>query len=315
MIPWAEKYAHFTQKTLGILVPSDLKQTKLHSAYPQDSVWFQRCLDGLLKVEVEYTQELINDINRRSVPGAFVEFGIYQGHWIKLLFEMTERANLSDREVWGFDSFKGLSKPHSTSDTSFWEEGMYSASRAEVEKNVNTAERPRIKLVEGFFSDSLKAKEATTLGDVAYARIDCDIYEPSLECLQFLSHRLSHGAVLVFDDWTHDINFGEAKAFAEWVPSVSHLRFEFLCIGPWDHLYLRVWHKERTPTEEDDQITNLNLGFKDGTTTEWDDQMTALNQAIPAVASRDGQIASLNQTLAERKQSPPYRKFRLIGSQ
>ncbi|MEI7869160.1 MAG: hypothetical protein WCI11_14820 [Candidatus Methylumidiphilus sp.] len=36
MIHWAEKYAHFSQQTLDILVPSDVRQTKLHSAYPQE---------------------------------------------------------------------------------------------------------------------------------------------------------------------------------------------------------------------------------------------------------------------------------------
>lgn len=245
MAHWTEKYAQFTSETLGTSVPADLRNTKLASVYPAGSKWFQQCADVLFKVECDYAQGLIDDIKRRNVPGAFAEFGVFKGHWVKLLFDMTERAKLSDREVWGFDSFKGLSKPHLTYDSSFWKEGMYTVSRAEVEESLNTAKHSRIRLVEGFFSDSLKGQEASALGDVAYARVDCDIYEPTVECLAFLSQRLSHGAVLVFDDWTHDIDYGEARAFAEWVPTVPHLRFEFLCLGPWDHFYIRVWHRER----------------------------------------------------------------------
>lgn len=244
MTHWTESYHDFTRNTFGTAVPADLRNTKLASVYPPDSKWHQQCVDALFKVECDYVQELINEIKRMEVPGAFVEFGIFQGHWINLLFDMTQRAGLNDRDVWGFDSFKGLSTPHSTYDGSFWKEGMYAASRAEVEKNLNTAKRPRIKLVEGYFSDSLKGQEASNLGNVAYARIDCDIYEPTVECLAYLSRRLSHGAVLVFDDWTHNIDYGEAKAFAEWVPTVPQLRFEFLCLGPWDHFYIRVWHRE-----------------------------------------------------------------------
>lgn len=242
MTDWSEKYHNFTQGAFGTYVPSDLRNTKLHSVYPADSQWFQRCMDALFKIECDYAQELINEIEQRNVAGAFVEFGIFQGHWVKLLFDMTERAGLGDRDLWGFDSFKGLSRPHSAYDTSYWKEGTYAASRAGVERNLDVANRPRIKLVEGFFAESLKGKEAARLGDVAYARIDCDIYEPAVECLAFLSQRLSHGAILVFDDWTHDIDYGEARAFAEWVPTVPHLRFEFLCLGPWDHIYIRVWH-------------------------------------------------------------------------
>jgi SAM-dependent methyltransferase len=232
------------QETLGVPVPSDLRNTKLVSVYPPDSEWFQRSMDALFKIECDYAQGLINDIKQQKVTGAFVEFGVFQGRWLKLLSEMTERAGLGDRPLWGFDSFRGLSSPHSAYDTSFWKEGMYAASRAEVERNLDTANHPRIKLVEGFFAESLKGQEAARLGDVAYARIDCDIYEPAVESLAFLSQRLSHGAVLAFDDWTHDIDYGETRAFAEWVPKVPHLRFEFLCLGPWDHIYLRVWHRQ-----------------------------------------------------------------------
>jgi hypothetical protein len=244
MTHWADKYQSFMQETTGVIVPSDLRNAKLHSIYPSGSEWFRRCLDALTEVESAFAQELVNDIRRRDVPGAFVEFGVFQGHGLRLMFEMTERAGLQDRELWGFDSFQGLSRPHPVYDTSFWKEGMYAASRAEVEKNLDVARRPRIKLVEGFFTESLRGHEAATLSHVAYARIDCDIYEPAAECLAFLATRLSNGAVLVFDDWTHDIDYGEARAFAEWVPTAPHLRFEFLCLGPWDHLYLRVWHRQ-----------------------------------------------------------------------
>jgi len=315
----ADKYSQFTLDTLGISVPLDLTQTKLHSVYPEDSEWHQQCVHALFEIERNYVQELINDIKCRNVLGAFVEFGIYQGHWIKRLFDMTERAELSDRNIWGFDSFKGLSQPHPAYDTSFWKEGMYAASRTEVEKNLNIAERPRIKLVEGFFSDSLKGQEAASLRDVAFARIDCDIYAPTVECLEFLSQRLAHGAVLMFDDWTHNIECGEAKAFAEWVSTVPHLRFEFLCLGPWDHLYLRVWHRERTPTEGDDQITNITQAVKEVATkpSETIEQLAALNQALKEKAlaqqDRDSAHVTINEIFASTswRVTAPLRRIKI----
>ena len=259
MDPNVERYNRFTREALGAEIPFTLQQTKLHSIYPQDSVWFRKSYDALLAVEYEYAQELVHDLRRRAVPGALVEFGVYHGNWVRQLHDMTERAGLGDREIYGFDSFKGLSAPHAEFDTSFWKEGMYAVSKAEVEAALDTARRTRIKLVEGFFSESLQGDEARRLGAVAYARIDCDIYEPALQCLEYLGGRLAHGAVLVFDDWPHDLRFGEARAFAEWLPGVPNLRFEFLGMGPWDHLYLRVWHRDQPATAGDDQITNLHL--------------------------------------------------------
>ncbi|WIM13752.1 MAG: hypothetical protein OJF58_004721 [Enhydrobacter sp.] len=235
-----------SERFFGKGMPRDLRNVKLASIYPENDEFFQRCFNALLQTEAEFVQRLIDDQAAKGVAGSFVEFGIYQGAWIDRLFRMTESAGLTDRAIYGFDSFKGLSKPHDRFDVSFWKEGMYAASRAEVERNLNIAERPRIKLIEGYFKDSLVRKEAKAVGDVAFARIDCDIYEPAKECLEFLSKRLTHGSILVFDDWTHDYGVGEGRAFAEWIGTVPHLNFKFLFLGPWDHLHLRVLHRDKT---------------------------------------------------------------------
>jgi hypothetical protein len=191
--------------------------------------------------EFEYVEQLLQQAKDSGIIGDLVEFGIYKGDWINRFYDMTVRVGL-DRKIWGFDSFAGLSKPHEKYDISFWKEGMYAASRAEVEEQVRAKERPRIRLVEGFFRESLKTPEAQSLEPVCFARIDCDIYEPALECLSFLSTRLSDGAILVLDDWSFDPDVGESRAFFEWVKTVPHLRFKYLSHGPWGHLYLRVRH-------------------------------------------------------------------------
>lgn len=236
-------YRRLTEKYFGTPLSRSIQNVKLHSQYPDNSEIFRRCHVALLRVEHEYIQELISGLAVHGVPGSFAEFGIFEGDWIDRLYTMTEVAGLADRQIWGFDSFQGLSEPNSIYDSSFWKKGMYAAGRALVEERVKAKERARILLVEGFFSDSLPTAAARTLGDVAFARVDCDIYEPTTEVLNFLSERLAHGAILVFDDWTHDFEHGEGRAFAEWVGTVPHLQFKFLFLGPWDHLHLRVLHR------------------------------------------------------------------------
>ncbi len=227
----------------GSSISRDLRVNKLHSVYPEGSKFFKKCHEALLAVEHECIGELIHDLNDRNVQGVFAEFGIYQGAWIERLFQMTEYVGLRDRQIYGFDSFQGLSPPHKLHDTPYWKEGMYAASKEDVEQLLRVHERSRIKLIEGFFSYSLGQKEALEIEKVAFARIDCDIYEPAKECLNYLSSRLSNNAILVFDDWTHDFDYGEGRAFKEWVPTVPHLSFEFLFLGPWDHFHIRVTHK------------------------------------------------------------------------
>ena len=239
------QYEEQTAKFFGETVFRDLRQLKLHSIYRPQSKYFQRCFEALLEVEDQFIQDLIFNIKEQRVEGAFAEFGIFQGAWIERFYQITERIGLSDRDIYGFDSFQGLSAPHSEYDGPFWKEGMYAASREEVEERLDILKRPRIKLIEGFFEQSLKTAEAQKVKSIAFSRIDCDIYEPAKECLEFLSNRLAHNSVLVFDDWPHSFEIGEGRAFAEWVPTVPHLGFEFIFMGPWDHLHLRVTHRNR----------------------------------------------------------------------
>jgi Macrocin-O-methyltransferase (TylF) len=236
------RYAEWTTAVFGIDVPAP--GVLFATSFRHGSVWGQKAHDALLNVELEYVELLCGQIKRDNVEGALVEFGVFEGWWINHLFNVSERLGL-DRPVIGYDSFEGLSSPHTEYDDLFWREGQYAVSQEVVARNVKAARRPRIKLIPGFFSDSLKRTEATSVDRIAYARVDCDIYEPALDCLHYLGPRLSHGAVLVFDDWPHRLEVGEARAFREWVASVPHLRFEFLFFGTFGHFYTRVWHRDQ----------------------------------------------------------------------
>jgi hypothetical protein len=235
-------YQNWTRSVFGADVP--VPGVQLATSFPGSSSWGAKFHVALLNVELEYVDFLLSELQRSQVEGALVEFGIFEGWWINHLFERSEAIRLY-RKVIGFDSFKGLSTPHPEFDQAVWQEGQYSCSLATVSANVRARRRPRIQLIEGYFADSLPTAEAQAIDRVAYARIDCDIYEPALQCLNYLSHRLSHGAVLVFDDWPHETRTGEGRAFAEWHPTVPHLRFEFLFFGTWGHFYMRVWHRDR----------------------------------------------------------------------
>ena len=111
--------------------------------------------------------------------------------------------------------------------------------------HLQVALRTNVALVKGWFSDTLKAEVAQTVREIAFARVDCDLYEPCVACLDYLAGRLSNGAILVFDDWTFNLAKGETRAFAEWVERRPPYRFEFLCFNSIGHLYMRVHHVSR----------------------------------------------------------------------
>jgi hypothetical protein len=215
---------------------------RIASSWAEDSPWGIRVHNALVQPECEYAVELLKELHGRQVPGDIAEFGIFQGWWIGYLWQATEQLGMP-RRVYGFDSFEGLSEPHPEHDPAFWKKGQYACSLEQVSRNVLAGQRPRIKLVKGFFEKSLRGPEAQLAGAFCYARIDCDIYEPALDCLRYLGNRLADGAILVFDDWPHVRGFGEQRAFEEWILTVPHLDFEFLFYGSIGHFYTRVHHR------------------------------------------------------------------------
>lgn len=216
---------------------------RIATSWPEDSPWGRRAFLALVELEVAYAEQLLAEIRDKNIEGDIAEFGIFEGWWVNLLWQATEQLAMP-RRIYGFDSFAGLSEPHPEHDQSFWKKGQYACPFETVAANVQLYARPRIKLVKGFFENSLRGADAQVAGKFAYVRIDCDIYEPALDCLQYLGPRLADGAILVFDDWPHVRGCGEQRAFEEWLPTVPHLEFEFLFYGVIGHLYIRVHHRK-----------------------------------------------------------------------
>jgi tetratricopeptide (TPR) repeat protein len=236
-----DDYDAWCESVFGRRVP--VPGVRIAGSWAEDSSWGLRAYNALALIECECAAELLKEIQAKDIPGDVVEFGIFEGWWVNFLWQTTETQGLK-RRIYGFDSFEGLSEPHPQHDQAYWKKGQYACGLEQVSKNVHLAERPRLRLVKGFFEKSLHSAEALLAERFCYARIDCDIYEPALECLRYLGPRLADGAIVVFDDWPHMKGFGEQRALEEWLPSVPNLKFEFLFYGAIGHFYTRAHHRK-----------------------------------------------------------------------
>jgi len=230
------RYNQFVYEKLNshLLAP----RTLFVSTFTPATRWGRHIAQAMYEAEMMYARDLLHNNIAAGVTGAIVEFGVFEGRWLKTLIEAALESG-SHPEVWGFDSFEGL--PELTSaDLDCWHAGQYAANYETVRAFLNADERPWVRLIKGWFKDTLPDAKAQSMGPVAYARIDCDLYQPAVESLEFLSTRLVDGAILVFDDWTYDLEKGETRAFSEWIERTPHLRFEFLEANGTGSFYLRV---------------------------------------------------------------------------
>jgi hypothetical protein len=204
-----------------------------------DTQYGQHVNKAMVEAEAMCVKELLAEQQRNKVKGAIVEFGVFQGAWLERLYLACEELKFQ-RDIYGFDSFEGLPEPEHKNDLGGWKKGDYSATYDSVCADLKVAERPNIHLVPGWFSDSLPRPETQAISEICFARIDCDLYAPALECLRYLAPRLVNGSILVFDDWTFATFKGETKAFAEWLPEVPNLKFQFLFFTSIGHFYFKV---------------------------------------------------------------------------
>jgi O-methyltransferase len=209
------------------------------TSWTLDTPWGARIMSLMDQVEYDYAAILLEALEADGIRGPVVEFGVFQGQWLHVLINACEERGFS-RQFFGFDSFQGLPTPSIAADLDCFHEGQFAAGAEEVARRLETHRRGNVILVPGWFTDTLPTSQVQAVHDISFARIDCDLYAPALECLRYLGPRLADGAVLVLDDWTFNVMKGETRAFAEWLPEAPDLTFELLCFNSVGHLYLRT---------------------------------------------------------------------------
>lgn len=169
-----------------------------------------------------------------TVEGVFraVECGVYTGNSLAACARMARDAGL-DAKFDGLDTFTGLPAPSAT-DRKFAPEGAVYLERVLFADTSVEAVRKKlarfdvqqmVTLHQGLFAETLPRLEPAKYH---FVNIDCDLYEPHLECLEYFYPRMHRGGVIFFDDY-HSTEYPMAKLavdrFLKGKPeSLFHLR-------------------------------------------------------------------------------------------
>jgi hypothetical protein len=181
------------------------------------------------KIDSRMWKGFLTKVRDENIEGDLLEFGVSGGNSLGELIQYTEELGLPIK-IYGFDSFEGLPEP-SARDVAFWHKGQFAASFETVSQKLKVESRPNVSLIKGWFSDTLARPDVeANIRRVAFARVDCDLYQPAVECLSFLENRLTDGAYLCFDDWTDNPETGETRAFFEFFERTKD-KFRFQPIG------------------------------------------------------------------------------------
>jgi ectoine hydroxylase-related dioxygenase (phytanoyl-CoA dioxygenase family) len=189
-----------------------------------------------------------------ALRGHFAEFGTFWGRaFFSSFYELHHWLN---GNFYAFDSFAGLSEPdprEKAFTNGDFSKGAYGFNHASfcALSDILGLPHERIVTVPGFFDASLTPENAVKLGiapkSLSVCRIDCDLIDPTLSVLNFISPLLDDGALIYFDDWRlcrADPNLGERGAVLRWLkanPSFDLVDFPSI---HWQHQWF-IFHRNK----------------------------------------------------------------------
>lgn len=198
---------------------------------------FQCALANYVQQRAQASQSLSGRLVALLNPTAHtfraVECGVYMGSSLIACALMARDVAMPYRMI-GMDTFSGL-PPLSAKDRSLAPMGArYLSTQVFADTSIESVQAEIVKaglggsieLRQGLFSEILP-----TLPEQQYhfVNIDCDLYEPHIECLEYFYPRMKSGGVVFFDDY-HSVEFPMARqAIDDYMrdkpEQLLHLRF------------------------------------------------------------------------------------------
>ncbi|MGD0638735.1 MAG: TylF/MycF/NovP-related O-methyltransferase, partial [Nitrososphaerales archaeon] len=161
--------------------------------------------DGVTVVSRKATLQLAVQLSMQ-VAGNIIEFGVADGTSTRiirneLLRHQVGKLSGQTKRIYACDSFEGLPQKFENAEV-----GAFAGPIPRI---------PGVQIVKGYFDDSLTPELAETVGPVALASLDADLYSSTTTALRWLTPLLKTGSLLLFDEYLGE-NESEKRAHDEW---------------------------------------------------------------------------------------------------
>ena len=135
-----------------------------------------------------------------NVSGDVIEFGTAKGGTAIIIARFLKSIG-SVKKVICCDTFTGLPYEDKFSERiNVIVKGRYAHSINEVQENIESFElADRIVLIEGLFEETLYRKLKNN--KFSFAFVDCDLYDSTKFCLDFVWSRLNRNSMIIFDEY------------------------------------------------------------------------------------------------------------------
>jgi O-methyltransferase len=166
--------------------------------------WPRQAMTMIGRKRLHSLRECCEIVLDRGVPGDFAETGVWRGGACIMMTAVLAAHGVTDRTVWGFDSFEGLPPPDAAYPADTQDpHHRFPQLAVGMEDVIENFRRTglltdRLRLVKGWFRDTLAVAPVEKL---AVLRLDGDMYESTILSLEALYPRLQVGGICIIDDY------------------------------------------------------------------------------------------------------------------
>ncbi|MEO7984567.1 MAG: TylF/MycF/NovP-related O-methyltransferase [Bacteroidota bacterium] len=214
------KFSQLINYPLGLLGLKIIRKSRLElvnlSDIEQDNkFWelYKKVRDyTFVPVERSYSlYQTVNYIIKNNIEGDFVECGVWKGGSSMLMAYILKDAGISNRKIWLYDTFEGMTKPgemDGPEEKDQWEKGkltetlntMCYSPIEEVKANMAKTRYPEesIIIIKGRVEETMPGQLPLK---ISLLRLDTDWYESTIHELIHLYPLLEKHGVLIVDDY------------------------------------------------------------------------------------------------------------------
>lgn len=153
--------------------------------------------------------------------GTIIEFGTCTGHSADFIASHWKKNN---GEIFTIDGWQGLPKSEKAIPEN-WHEGAFTGNKQIVTEKL--AKYNNVTMIDSWINQ-LKEPSYYSIGKVIAANIDVDIYESTVDSLNWLDkcEWLNDEVIVRFDDWSHpkavNVEFHNQLAYSEFIASKKY---------------------------------------------------------------------------------------------
>ena len=158
----------------------------------------------LSETDLDNIQFCLEEVHKNNINGDFVETGVWKGGACIYAYQVLKQLN-SNKKVFVADSFEGLPKPNAEKypvdkNDPHWTINWLKIDLETVKNNFRIFSEldDSVVFLKGWFKDTMPT---APINKISVLRLDGDMYESTIDVLNYLYPKLSIGGYCIIDDF------------------------------------------------------------------------------------------------------------------